>query len=134
MLDRFIQDVKTYNVMIRNENYKARLVEAYNYLRQEGIRSLEDFNSRDDLLVGAFTYEEMTIFDRLGDGEYAKKLITAYDVITEQTQAYIKNPNIGDELASWGRLGETPNRENLISQGFILEGLTEDGAKRHFGR
>ena len=132
MLDRFIQDVKTYNVMIRNDNYRARLLEAYNYLKNEGVRSLEDFNNRDGLLVGAFTYDEITIFDRIGDPEYSKKLIGAYDTITVGVASYVNNPNIGDELASWGKLGETPKREEYIEKGYIIEGLTEEEAARHF--
>ena len=134
MLDRFIQDVKTYNILIRNENYKARLLEAYNYLKNEGVKSVEDFTTREGLLVGAFTYDEITIFDRVADREYAKKLTESYDTISKDVQAYVNNPRIGDELASWGRLGETPDRAKLIAEGYILEGLTEEEAHRHFGR
>ena len=107
-----LSDVKTAYLLWENENYKNRLREAYNYLKAEGINSLEDFNNREGLKVGAFTYEEMTIFDRIdNDREYLMMLLSTFHICSElQTQKNAKNPTYGDELASWGTLNNTQSR------------------------
>ena len=38
-----ISDIRTYSIMSKNENYKARLFEAYEYLKRENVNSLEEF-------------------------------------------------------------------------------------------
>lgn len=127
-----ISDIRTYSIMSKNENYKARLFEAYEYLKRENVSSLEEFKKREDLLVGAFTYDEITIFDRIKNPDYLKEISSAIFNINNHREEYINNPNIGDELASFGKLGYTPKRDKLIKDGYIVEGLTSEEAARHF--
>ena len=56
--------------MDKNDNYKNRLEEAYNYLKEVGVTSLEDFLNRKGLKDAAFTYDEITIFDRINDKKF----------------------------------------------------------------
>ena len=102
-----ISDIRTYSIMSQNENYRDRLYEAYEYIKSEGIQNLDDFKSRTGLLVGAFTYSEMTIFDRIKDEEYLNVIKSALFNINNHRQEYIDNPRIGDSLARWGKLGNT---------------------------
>lgn len=127
-----ISDIRTYSILSRNENYKTRLYEAYEYLKKENVNSLEEFRKRDDLLIGAFTYDEITIFDRIKDQNYLKEISSAIFNINNNREEYINNPNIGDDLASFGRLGYTPKRDKLINEGFIVEGLSSEETARHF--
>lgn len=131
--ETIVSDLETYTVMVQNENYSERLKEAYDYIKSVGVKDLEDFRTREGLLVGAFTYDEITIFDRLQDENYRSVIARASSKLTGQSlQDKINNPNLGDNLASWGKLGYTPNREKLISEGMIVEGLTPEEQARHF--
>lgn len=127
-----IKDIRTYSILSRNENYKERLREAYDYTKSIGVTSVEEFTTRQDIKVGAFEYDEITIFDRIVDPEYTKLLASALFNINNSREAYIDNPRIGDELASWGTLGYTPYREQLILSGCITVGLTEEEKNRHY--
>lgn len=132
-LETLLIDIRTYEIMTHNENYYNRLKEAYLYLKSEGILNYEDFSNRKGLKIGAFTYFEMTIFDRLKNEEYKKIVSSAWSKITNHTQEYIKDSTIGDQLASWGTLGKTPYREEMIQNGTIIYGLTEE-EKNKYGR
>jgi len=68
---------------------------------------------------GAFSYYEISIFDRIADSEYVKKLSHTWASLHNQTEEYINDPQIGDKLASWGTLGETPFRQEYIDKGLI---------------
>ena len=131
-IKQVISDIRTYSIMSKNKNYRERLYEAYEYLKRENVNSLEDFRKREDLLVGAFTYDEITIFDRIKDPNYLKEIASAIFNINNHREEYINNPNIGDELASFGKLGSTPKRDELIEKGFIINGLTSEEARKHF--
>ena len=98
MFEQMVQDIKTYQVLLHNDNYRKRLFEIYGYLKKEGINSLEEFESRNDISIGGFTYNEVSIFDRIVDINYAHKLSRAYYMITAGVESYINNPNIGDQL------------------------------------
>lgn len=124
------RDIKIYTLIKMNENYKSRLKEAYDYIKNVGVESSEDFTTREGLKVGAFTYDEITIFDRIKDEEYLKFLEDVLYALKEGIE-YSKNEKLGDELASWGTLGDTPYREDLIKKGMIIEGLTSDERKKH---
>jgi len=130
----FISDIRTYRIMSGNENYAERLKEAYLELKRLNVNDFEDFSTREDLKVGAFTYQEITVFDRIGSKEYQEVLNDAWFDIHNQTEEYRNNPNIGDQLASWGTLGKTPYREQLIEDGHIIIGLTQEESDQHFGR
>ena len=121
-----ISDIKTYHIMVNNKNYGDRLFEAYQYIKKEKINTLQKFENIDDNLVGLFSYYEITIFDRLKDEEYCNLIKESWSKIHTETEEYIKNPNIGDDLASYGRLGYTPRRIELIKKGFIMSNLTEE--------
>ena len=129
-LETLITDIRTYEIMSRNENYYNRLKEAHAYLKAEGVLNYEDFSNRKGLKVGAFTYTEMTIFDRFNDEEYKKIVSSGLRKITNHIQEYIDNPTIGDQLASWGTLGKTSYREEMIQNGTIVYGLTEEESTR----
>ena len=132
LLEVILEDMKTYFLMNNNENYKARLREAYDYVKAQGITTVEDFTSRQGLSVGAFTYGEITIFDRLQDNEYQAFLYEAIST-KEKYKEYAGDSTYGDQLASWGKLGNTPFREQMIKDGTIVEGLTPDEQRRHWG-
>lgn len=128
-----IKDVRTYMLMSGNQNYRERLKEAYDHVKSIGIKDYNDFNTREDLLVGAFGYDEITIFDRLKNNEYYNTLANAASSLNVQTiKPLIDDKTYGDKLASWGKLGKTPYRENLINKGVIVNGLTEEEQARHF--
>lgn len=65
-----VSDIRSFYIMDKNDNYKNRLKEAYNYLKEVGVTSLEDFLNRKGLKDGAFTYDEITIFDRINDKKF----------------------------------------------------------------
>ena len=119
-----VSDIRTAYILSKNNNYKERLYEAYEYLKQENVESLEDFESRKGLKIGAFTYYEVTIFDRLKDEEYKKIITNAFHNVNNIE--CVNNPSYGDDLASWGTLGYTPKRDYLIKEGYITHGLTEE--------
>ena len=126
-----IKDIRTFYIMSANENYKDRLFEAYEYLKSEGVQSLEDFQTRKGLKVGAFEYTEITIFDRIKDEEYKNVLRDGFYSLTSGLDEIVNDKTYGDQLASWGTLGNTPYREQMINAGVIIEGLTpEEKAKR----
>lgn len=127
-----ISDIKTYNLLIKNENYKERLLEAYEYTKERGFTTYEEFSTAKDNKVGAFTYNEITVFDRLADEEYKNVIATAPFKMDELIERNAKDPQYGDKLASWGTLGKTPFRENLIKKGYIIEGLTAEERAKHF--
>lgn len=131
-LNYIARDFTTYTILTKNQNYKDRLLEAYNYIKAEGVTSVEDFTTRKGLKVGAFEYDEITIFDRLSDKEYEKLLNDTLSQF-EIRKDYLTTPDIGDQLASWGTLGNTPYRESFIRKGLIVEGLTPEEQQRHFG-
>ncbi len=127
-----VRDVETYSVMSQNENYSERLKEAYDYIKSVGIKDVEDFKTREGLLVGAFSWDEITIFDRLQNPEYMEAIRHGSISMTSKSfQDKINNPTLGDDLASWGKLGNTPKRDELIQKGFIVEGLTPEEHMRH---
>ena len=132
LLKVILEDMKTYFLMNNNENYKARLREAYDYIKAQGIVSAEQFGETEGLKIGAFTYGEMTIFDRLQDKAYESFLYDAIRIKDRYTE-YAKNSTYGDQLASWGTLGSTPYREQMISSVPMVEGLTPDEQRRHWG-
>ncbi len=129
-----ISDIRTYNILTKNENYKERLYEAYEYIKERGFDTYEKFSTATDNKVGAFTYTEITIFDRLKNDEYRETIANAPFIIDTLTQKAIDNPQYGDTLASWGTLGETPFRQKLIDSGDIIHGLTESEIQRKFSR
>ncbi|MBQ6497207.1 MAG: hypothetical protein IJI58_00635 [Bacilli bacterium] len=126
-----VNDIRTYQIMEQNKNYYDRLYEAYLHIKEMGVESLEDFLTRKGLSIGAFNYYEVTIFDRITDKEYLEVLKHAMFTINACLDDYIKNPTIGDDLASWGKLGYTPKRDELIRSGDLVYGLTEEEKKRH---
>ena len=129
LCNTILEDMKTYFLMSNNENYKARLREAYDYIKAEGITTVEEFTARKGLKVGAFTYGEITIFDRLQDKTYESFLYDAIKIKDRYTE-YAENPTYGDQLASWGTLGSTPYREQMIASVPLVEGLTPEESKR----
>ena len=113
-------------------NYYERLNEAYLEIKRLNIKDYSDFSTREDLKIGAFTYSEITIFDRIRSSEYEKMLVEAWGELHNHTEEYRNQPDIGDRLASWGTLGSTPYRQDLIDEGYIVNGLTKEEANRHF--
>ena len=119
-MELFLKDLRTYQIMMSNQNYYDRLLEAYQEMKSCGISTLEEFTSPNNhMRCGAFTYYEISIFDRISTQEYAMKLSMAWEELHNHTQEYINDPQIGDKLASWGTLGETPFREEYINKGLI---------------
>ena len=132
-VNTLVRDIGTYMVMSRNSNYKERLKEAYDYIKSINIKDYEDFKSREDLLVGAFGYDEITIFDRLKDDEYKKVLLNAISYLDiNRIKRLIDSKTLGDYLASYGELGYTPMREKLITRGEIVYGSTNEGRARRY--
>ena len=121
-----INDARTAYILRNNQNFRERLLEAYNYIKAQGVNTLEEFTTRRDLKVGAFTYDQITIFDRLKDEAYKEFIINAFDYVTNMTVEISKDPFFGDKLASWGTLGNTPYRQEMINRGDIVEGLTDE--------
>ncbi|MBR5662520.1 MAG: hypothetical protein IKX00_02570 [Bacilli bacterium] len=127
---QLIKDIRTFYIMTRNDNYKDRLLEAYKYLKEVGVTSLEDFKTRKGLKIGAFEYDEITIFDRIQDEEYKNIISNGYYEISS-IEDIVNDKTYGDQLASWGTLGYTPYREKMINDGVIIEGLTPEEKQRH---
>ena len=121
-----ISDIRTFRIMSNNKNYLDRLYEAYQYIKKEKLNTEEKFNSKEDILVGLFTYEEITIFDRLKNEEYKKIISESWNTIHEKLEIIIEDKEYGDNLASHGRVGFTPKREELIRKGVFVNALTEE--------
>ena len=121
-----ISDIKTYQIMSNNQNYADRLFEAYKYIKKEKLNTKEKFITSDKNIVGLFSYYEITIFDRLRNKEYCELIKNSWFELHHDIEPNINNPNLGDELASYGRLGYTPRRNEYIEKGFVVNSLTEE--------
>lgn len=126
--DLILNDAITYIKMQKSESYKRRLNEAYMILKQKGINGYEEFE-KSNTGIGAFTYTEITIFDRIKNEDYYRALSSFY---LEVGTAIETKENLGDMLASYGTVGETPYREGLIRKGYIVEGLTEEEKNKFY--
>ena len=119
---QLLQDAKNYIMICENDNYKDRLLEAYYLLKKNNINDSETFNNS-NLGIGAFSYFDIMIFDRISDENY-KAMLSAFRL------EIMSIPNLsddyGDKLASYGTIGKTPYREKYIKDGLITEGLTEE--------
>ena len=124
-----ISDIKTYQIMSNNQNYADRLFEAYKYIKKEKLNTYQKFITSDNNIVGLFSYYEITIFDRLKDSEYCELIKGSWGELHRYMEQNIKNQNLGDELASYGRLGYTPKRREYIEKGLIVNCLTDDEKK-----
>lgn len=121
--------------MYQNQNYYDRLLEAYNAIKEAGINTLEQFMTKENIFpLEAFTYYEITIFDRIKDEEYKRSINDAWFEINNHTQEYINDKYIDNRLASWGKLGNTPYRDEMILKGLITVGLTEEESAKYFGK
>ena len=129
---QIISDIRTYTIMTQNENYYERLLEAYQYIQKMGLDNLEKFKTAKDNQVGAFTFDEITIFERLKNNQYKEIIASALFDINNSLEESINNSHLGDDLASWGTLGYTPKREELIQKGNIIEGLTKEETSKHY--
>ena len=98
-----ISDIKTYHIMTNNQNYMDRLFEAYKYLKKEKINTHQKFILSENFIVGVFDYYEITIFDRIKNEEYKTLIKDSWEFIHKDTDRYIENSTIGDELASYGK-------------------------------
>ena len=98
-----ISDIKTYHIMSNNKNYMDRLFEAYEYIKKEKINTYQKFITSESFITGLFNYYEITIFDRLKNEEYKQLIKDSWKNIHKDTDEYIQNPTIGDELASYGK-------------------------------
>ena len=98
-----ISDIKTYYIMSNNQNYMDRLFEAYEYIKKERINTYQKFITSESFIVGLFDYYEITIFDRIKNEEYKQLIKDSWEIIHKDTDRYIDNPNIGDELLGYGR-------------------------------
>ena len=127
-IDLILCDAVTYAKIRENENYKERLLEAYYTLKGNGVNSLEKFESS-NIGIGAFTYTEITIFDRLNDEEYARAL-SAFKIKLDELKNMPKD--LGDRLASFGTVGKTPYRDAYIQRGFVTEGLTDEEKNKFY--
>ncbi len=110
-----LKDIVTFIKIQQNENYKERLIEAYYELQNYNINSAKELENS-NTGIGAFTYAELTIFDRLADEEYYR-IISSF--IIELNSALNIPEDYGDILASYGTIGDTPYREEYIKKGFI---------------
>lgn len=112
-----LKDAKTYKLLNINKNYCERLYEAYLTLKENNISNLEEFDNS-NIGIGAFRYDEITIFDRLKDENYA----SALEAHKQDIKGMEELPkDYGDRLASWGTVGKTPYREDLIKRGYIIK-------------
>ena len=127
-----INDIRTIYILYNNENYRNRLQEAYDYIKSERIESIDDFTKREGLKIGAFTYDEITIFDRLKNKEYEQVMRTAFSTVNNLTKENAIDSTYGDKLASWGTLGYTPYRQKLIDEGLIISGLTPEETSKKY--
>ena len=128
VFDSTLKDAIIYTKISKNENYKERLLEAYYILKQNNINSKDKFENS-DIGIGAFTYQEITIFDRLRNEDYSRALAAFYIELKEIDNL---SKDYGDELASWGKIGKTPYRDELIKKGYITTGLTEEEINKHY--
>lgn len=120
-----LRDAITYIKIIKNSNYKERLLEAYHLLKDNGIKSYDQFKNN-KLGIGAFTYTEITIFDRLNDENYMS-LLASFAIEIDGIENLPKD--YGDVIASYGTVGRTPYRDEYIEKGFIVAELKDDNKK-----
>lgn len=106
-IDLILKDAITYAKMNKDDNYKERLLEAYYVLRKKHIKNLEEFQNT-DTGIGAFNYEEITIFDRLVNEDYSRALASFY---IELKGLENMPKNFGDLLASYGTIGKIQKRK-----------------------
>lgn len=127
-INQVLQDVKIYMMISSNENYKERLLEAYYVLKENNVNDLETF-TKSNLGIGAFSYSEITIFDRIKDTKYLT-MLSSFRL--ELLGILNLSKDYGDKLASYGTIGKTPYREKYIKSGWITEGLTEEEKNKFY--
>ena len=108
MANQLIRDIRLAKIVKENENYNARLYEAYLRVKELNINTKDEFTARKkESGIGTFSFEEIMFYDRILDLDYKKLVTTGWDTIHDLTEAIIKTPDIGDRLASYGTLGKT---------------------------
>jgi hypothetical protein len=112
IMKNLISDVRTAYLVNNNENFRNRLFEAYQIVKSRGITTYEEFENA-DTGIGAFTFSEIMFFDRITDTQYKEMVDKAFFDINNSTLEYAKNPQIGDQLAKWGSIG---NSEKGVSK------------------
>lgn len=123
-----LEDIKTYYMIKNNENFKERLFEAYILVKENQIKSYEEFENC-KLGIGAFTYSQITIFDRISNENY-RVLLSQHLLSMAGLDNMAKD--YGDRLASFGTIGKTPYREKYIKEGYITVGLTEEEKNKFY--
>lgn len=123
-----LRDAITYLKITKNNNYKERLLEAYYLLKENNIKSYEQFENS-NIGIGAFTYTEITLFDRIKNENYMS-LLSAFNIEINGLENLPKD--YGDVLASYGTVGNTPYRDKYIKEGFITTGLTGEEKNRFY--
>lgn len=130
-LIEFATHMKVAAMINTNENYNNRLHEAYLKLKSNNVNSYELFLEK-NFGIGAFTYYELTFFDKINNPEYKSTVMNCMFDIFEGKKAAEAKVDYGDRLASWGTIGNTPYRQAMIDRGDIVEGLTPEETTRHY--
>lgn len=112
-----LKDIKTYIMITCNNNYKERLLEAYYWIKENNICDLNSFLNN-NIDIGSFDYEEITIFDRLKDESYNALLCSFY---LELKSIQNLSNDYGDMVASFGIIGKTPYRDEYVKNGLIID-------------
>lgn len=92
-----LSDLKTFKIILMNQNYGTKLRDMYKYYKSFKINSYEDF-CKVSYKFGGFTYDEVTIFDRITNSKYRNLLSTTLYQLDNEVMEYVNNPKIGDEL------------------------------------
>lgn len=97
-----IIDIRTYRIMSSNRNYEERLFEAYKYIKKEKLNNKIDYTLHSEQAkTGTFTYEEISIFDRLRNKEYKELIETSWEMIHDQIELYVNDQEIGDRIIGY---------------------------------
>ena len=97
-----IIDIRTYRIMSSNWNYEERLFEVYKYIKKEKIHNQLDYILySEQTKTGNFSYEEITIFDRLKNKEYKELIENSWEMIHNQIELYINDQEIGDRIIGY---------------------------------
>ena len=118
-------------IMIRqNENYNLRLHEAYQIFIDNNIESYSMFLDN-KLGIGAFTYYELTFFDKINNPEYEKIVTNGMLEIMEGKNWAEKLEDLGDRLMNTNRVGYTSYRQATVDRSDLVQSLTNDEISEH---
>ena len=87
-----LSDVKAAYFLWKNENYKKRLREAYDYIKAEGVNSLEEFKKRKEKLLSTPNILGNNLYILLEEIDKEHEMLSKQYIETLSKETYNSKP------------------------------------------